>query len=167
MHLLNSLRHLALAALLLVSGAAHATLYQFSLTGAYTASWQVDTAQPPEDPAPGLWATYGGVTGFFPGASQPGLYVTFYSPLLEGGFEIYDDNAGVALVETTGPQLYTGPESSPLFTPGTFALTELDGPGTYLLTIAEVVPAAVPEPATGALLGGGLLLLHASRRRRS
>lgn len=166
MRLLKSLRTAAVAVLLFSSGVAHAALIQFNLTGDYTASWQLDTSQPPEDPFIGLWATYGNVTGSFPGATQPGLYVTFYSPALDGGFEIFDNNLGDALVATAGPQLYTGLETDPVFLLGTFALTDYDGPGIYLLTISEVVAeAVVPEPATGAMLLGGLALMVASRRR--
>jgi hypothetical protein len=166
MRLLKSLRIAAVAVLLFSSSVAHAALIQFNLTGDYTASWQIDTSQPPEDPFVGVWVTYGNVMGSFPGATQPGLYVTFYSPVLDGGFEIYDNNLDGALVATAGPQLYTGLETNPVFLLGTFALTDYDGPGTYLLTISEVVAeAGVPEPATGAMLLGGLALIAAARRR--
>ena len=166
MKLMHRLRNAALAAILLSSGAAHAALYQFNLTGDYTASWQLDSALP-DDVAPGVWVTYANVMGTFPGATQPGLYVTYYSPALAGGFEIFDNNLETALVATAGPQLYTGPEDNPLFTIGTFALTDYDGPGTYLLTIAQLDDAAVPEPATGALLLGGLGLVAVTRRRKA
>ena len=166
MMLMRSLRNAAVAAMLFSAGVAHAALIQFNLTGNYTASWQLDTSQPPEDPFIGLWVTYGGVTGTFPGATQPGLYVTFYSPALDGGFEIYDNNLDEALVATAGSQLYTGLETNPVFTLGAFALTDYNGPGTYILTISEVAEAAVPEPATGAMLLGGLALMAAARKRR-
>lgn len=166
MKLMKSVRNAAGAFLLLSAGAANAALIQFNLTGSYTASWQLDSAQVPDDPFIGLWATYIDVTGAFPGASQAAVDITFYSPVLDGGFEIVDYNAGIALVATAGPQLYTGLETNPVFTLGTFALTDYDGPGLYLLTISEVADAAVPEPATGAMLLGGLAVMVAARRRR-
>ena len=166
MKLMKSVRNAAVAFLLLSAGAANAALIQFNLTGSYTASWQLDSSQVPDDPFIGVWATYIDVTGSFPGASQAAVDITFYSPLLDGGFEIYDYNAGIALVATAGPQLYTGLESHPVFTLGTFALTDYDGPGLYLLTISEVADAAVPEPATGAMLLGGLAAMVAVRRQR-
>jgi hypothetical protein len=166
MKIFRHFRHLFLAILLLTSGAANAAVLQFTLTGAYAASWQLDTAQPPFDPFEGFWVTYIDLSGSFPGASTPVVDITFYSPALDGGFEIYDYNAGIALVETVGPQLYTGSETDPVFTLGTFALTAIDGPGSYLLTIAEVGATAVPEPATGALLFGGLAVMYGARRRR-
>ena len=167
MKLMNSLRSLGFALVLLSSTAAHAALIQFNLTGDYTASWQLDTSIPPYDPLTGIWVTYIDVPGSFPGASTGVVDMTFYTPVLQGGFEIYDYNADVALVETIGPQLYTGPEESPTFLLGTFALTEIDGPGNYLLTISEVAEAAVPEPATGVLVMGGLALMGASMRRKA
>lgn len=167
MKLLKSLRIAAVAVMLFSAGVAQAALIQFNLTGDYTASWQLDTSVPPYDPTPGLWVTYIDVPGTFPGASSPVVDITFYTPALDGGFEIYDFNADALLVATTGPQLYTGPETNPTFTLGTFDLTDFDGPGLYTLTISAVTDAAVPEPATGALLLGGLALLATARKRRN
>lgn len=166
MSFLKALRTAALAFMLMATSMANAAILQFTLTGSYAASWQLDTLTPPEDPFIGLWATYANVTGSFPGATQPAVFVTFYSPALAGGFEIYDNNLTEALVATAGPQLYTGLETDPQFKLGTFALTDYDGPGTYLLTISEVGVGAVPEPASAALLLAGLCLLAGFKGRQ-
>lgn len=158
-------RSAAIAIALLSTGLANAAIIQFNLTGDYAASWQIDTSTPPADPFIGVWVTYGNVMGSFPGATQAGLYVTFYSPVLDGGFEIYDDNLDEALLATAGPQLYTGLETNPVFLLGTFALTDYDGPGNYLLTISEANTSAVPEPASAALLIAGLGLIAGFKRR--
>lgn len=165
MKVFNIVRSAAIAIALMSTSLAQAALVHFSLTGDYTASWQIDTSTPPEDPLIGVWVTYGNVMGSFPGATQTGLYVTFYSPVLDGGFEIYDNNLDGALVATAGPQLYTGPETNPVFKLGTFALTDYDGPGNYLLTISEVDTNAVPEPASAALVLAGLGLIAGFKRR--
>ena len=77
--------------------------------------------------------------------------VTFYSTASGGGFE------DGTYVSASGPQIYTGPESAPVFTPGVYTLTN------GVLTIS-----AVPEPATWAMMLTGLGLVGwAARRRRN
>ena len=69
------------------------------------------------------------------------------------------------LLVAVGPQRYTGAESAPTFQLGNFALTESrDGVGRYTLTISAV--SAAPEPATFALLLGGLVVGGAAVARR-
>ena len=164
MNLMKSLKTAVVAVFLFSASVANAALIQFNLTGDYTASWQLESTTP-DDVFDGVWATYIDVTGSFPGASQAAVDVTFYTPVLQGGFEIYDYNADIALVATAGPMLYTESANGPLFTFGTFALTAYDGPGNYTLSISAAAPVDVPEPATSALLLGGLGLMFASGRR--
>lgn len=158
---------LSLAAMLLSAGVANASLYKFDLTGDYAASWQIDTAFAPDVYGSGEGFVYWDVNGF-PDAVLGVADVYFYSAANDGGLEIYDFWAGSTLVLTDGPQLYTGTEDNPVFTTGVFALTEFEGSGNYRLTISEVLApiAAVPEPATGALLLGGMGLMVAIRRRK-
>ncbi len=79
----------------------------------------------------------------------------FFSNACAGGFDL---SFGDDLVANTGwVQIYSGPESNPTFTPGTYSLTDdainIDGlPGT--LVIPGNTP--VPEPSAFVLLSLGL-----------
>jgi hypothetical protein len=71
---------------------------------------------------------------------------------------------------TDGPQLYTGSEDSPMFSLGTFFLTEFEGTQTYILTVTQADTGDgtdVPEPASAALLIGGLGAMYALRKRKT
>ena len=165
MKLMHIVRNAALAAVLLTAGVANAALLQFTITGDYSASFQIDSNPTPDVVGPGegfiLWDV-----ADFPDAILGTADLTFYNAAIGGGLEIYDFWSDTLLLLTDGPQLYTGDEDNPFFTLGTFALTEFGGSGVYTLTIAEVGAVDVPEPATGALLLGGLGLLAAMRKRR-
>lgn len=170
MNLFKSLRNIALTALLLSAGAANAALYQFTLTGAYNASWTMNSTVTPDDPYPDQGFILWDVEGSFPGAVEGVVDLIFYNAALDGGLEIDDFYGETVLVLTDGPQLYTGSEELPTFLLGTFTLQDLVNGGTYTLTVADaaVVPPTtdVPEPASGALLLGGLGMLYAARKRR-
>ena len=71
------------------------------------------------------------------------------------------------LLSTDGPQLYSGAEATPTFLTGTFLLTEFGGTGTYTLTISNPAAAAVPEPATWAMMLAGFGMVGVGLRRRS
>ena len=168
---MKSLRNIALAALLLSAGVANAALYQFQLTGAYTATWQLDSTVVPDDFIPDTGFVVWDIEGF-PEAIFGVADIYFWNSGIGGGLEIYDFWNDDTLVSTDGPQLYTGPEENPTFLLGTFALTDFFGSGdTYSLTITDLdavpePPVDVPEPASLALLMGGLGLMAASKKRR-
>src|SRR3954470_11319363 len=146
------------------SGAQAAT-YQFTLSGDYTASWEL-----PSSPNPGMFNSLDGV--FFYLGSVDGTYeggadvanVSFYNAAYGGGLELNDGTDAHPLFASKGPQLYTGEERGEIdFVLGTFELTDFYATGrTFTLTVTEAGEAipqgvsAVLEPASLALLLGGL-----------
>ena len=170
MTFVKKLKSAALAALLLSAGMANAALYQYQLSGDYAASWRLDTVAGPDYGADGLGLVWFDVAGSFPGSAEGVADVTFYAADFGGGVELFDFYGDQFLVVTDGQQLYSGPESNPLLALGAFALTQFNGSGNYVLTVTDLDalpdPVDVPEPATGALLIGGLGLLYAQRRRQ-
>lgn len=166
MNLMKSLRNAVAAVMLLSAGVANAGLYQFELTGDYTATWQVDSSPAPDVVGDGEGFILWDVVGVFPGSLFDIADLTFYNTAIGGGFEIYDWWNDTYLLVTDGLQLYSGPESAPTFNLGTFALSEYMGTGSYTLTITDLEAGEVPEPATGAMLLGGLAAMAALRKRR-
>ena len=167
--LLKMLRNVSVVALLFSAGAAHAGLYQFNLTGDYTASWQMESTIESDDGAEGIGFVKFDVEGSFPGTLLGLADLYFYHDDQNGGFEIYDFYNDFTLVVVDGPQLYSGSELMPTFLLGTFNLVDSGGGlGSYTLTVTDLDagPVDVPEPATGAMLIGGLGLLAAARKRR-
>lgn len=152
------------AALTATAAAAQAATYQFTLTGDYAASWQMQSTVTSDDDITGALFVIWDVAGTFPGASTGVVDLTYYHASVGGGLQIDDFWGGTTLLITDGSQLYTGTELNPTFKLGTFALTEYQGTGTYSLSVTNL--SAVPEPASIALMLGGLGLVGAAAARR-
>jgi len=161
MKLKTILSSAAVAATLLCAGVANAALYQFTVSGAYSASWQMDSAPTPDLAAVGLGISFGDVSGFYQNAVSALADVSFFTSAMGGGMSIEDYYGGTFLLVADGPQLYEGTEEAPVFSTGTYALTEYQGTAGYTLTIA-----AVPEPATYGMLLAGMALVGVAARRR-
>jgi hypothetical protein len=145
---------------------AQAAKYFFEVTGDANASFELDSNPTPNESLPAAGFRMYAVPGFFNGSLES-LLLTFYSAGFGGGFKMEpNDNVGNQLIATNGPQLYTGPESSPTVLTGTFALTSQFSPSrNYTLTITDLA-AAVPEPASWALMLIGFGATGAALRSR-
>lgn len=160
-HLIGALSMLAAS---LSTSAADAAILRFTLAGDYSATWDLNSASSPSFYQSGAGSAFWNATGSFAGALQPEADLTFYNAAVGGGLNIYDLHGDVNLLAADGPQLYTGPESAPVFRLGTFMLTQSRGTGTYTLTVTDV--SAVPEPASALLVFAGLGVLLSARRNR-
>src|SRR6218665_978890 len=85
------------AALAVAASAASADTYQFTLTGDYTASWQLDSTIFSDDPYDGQGFIVWDVTGNFPGSLSPFVDLTFYHADIGGGLQIDDFYGGFPL----------------------------------------------------------------------
>jgi hypothetical protein len=116
-------------------------------------------------------AGVGIVYGLTPSGDQASLFNPAATTAANDGpavFEFIDHVNGTDTVYE-GLQLYSGPESSPIFTPGTYQLTAdskfPNNTGTGTFTIANI--AATPEPSSFLLLGTAAAgAIQVARRRR-
>ena len=133
----------------------------FVLSGPVTASFELPSQLSGNEISPSLGFGFvipsmviGGLT--INGSPSPD-FLAFYNATgsFGGGFLASPDGftADIFLVGG-GQQIYSGPETSPMFAPGTFTFS--DG---SILTISGGPAVGTPEPSVSILLGIGLLAL--------
>jgi hypothetical protein len=156
----------AAASALALSAPAAAAPYIFTLTGDYSANFQLDS-NPTPDSYLGYKFVLNNVTGTFPGLT--GSYVTldFYTAFGGGGFTASDQSTSVVLVDPYGTQLFTGDTSAPEFVLGTYNLLNNANNGAPVQLVISAATAPVPEPATWAMMISGFGLVGGALRRRT
>ena len=157
----RSLTIAVIGAACIASGAANATVYDFTLTGSRAATFSIDTKTAPSN-ATALQVQYNAVAGTFKGAAGTASTISFGLSQVVSDFEI--DGTSLGFTQFSGPIVFTGTAASPMFTVGTANLTSIVSGASTLTITAE--PASVPEPASLAILGVGAVSLVALRRRR-
>lgn len=158
----------ATAAALAFASPANAVLLQFTISGTDLngaieyASFQLDSN--PE------------IDGFFPGqgfliTAVPGVYrygdttlttpqdLSFYTATFNGGLFVGN---GDLLAFDSNPPLFTGSVEDPMFSVGTYQLTDFYSGAPISLVISN----AVPEPATWAMMIGGFGVVGGAFRMR-
>ena len=141
--------------------AAEAALYTFNLTGSRTASFTLDSTKPSSFTT--LQSQFSNVAGTYSGV--PGMAdVSFGIVPTVSAVDVVNMTLGFS--QFSGPQLFTGPTSNPVFNIGTFALSSIVA-GNSTLTIAAAPVGGVPEPASWALMLTGFALVGGTMRRRA
>lgn len=145
---------LASAFLAIAPCTADAATVHYELSGASTASWDIERSPVPDASNAAAFELHG-ISGSFPiaGPVSIAFFVTGATPV-SGGFALFNSTPDDAII-APGPQLFTGPTSAPLLRLGTFVLDRaffFEGnlvivPGAYTL-----VASSVPEPEVWALL---------------
>lgn len=144
-----------LAAIIAVPASAASLL--FKVTGAYSAEFLLDSDPVLTGVAPTAYFWIYGVAGTYGGTSGTANLVINTSAW-GGGISIQPIAGGG--ITGFGPQIFSGSELDPTIMPGTYELTDFNGPVTL------VISAAVPEPASWAMMIGGFGLIGFGMRRR-
>lgn len=138
--------------------AANATRYVFDLTGSRTAHFALESTKPNFfNP---LQTQFQNVRGSYGGAPGVASAISFGAAFFISALDISHTQLGFA--QFSGPQLFTGPTSDPVFTVGTFGLSGIVS-GSSTITIAA---APVAEPGSWMLLAGAAgAMVYAVRRK--
>lgn len=126
----------------------------FVLTGPVTVSFELPAGEL-TIPAPHVDMGFGFVinnpSNLVINGAPSADFLAFYNGAFDGAFWAFSSGSTFDAA-LSGPQLYSGPENTPTFSPGTFSLLGLDG-AKYTLTISTV---STPEPSALLLLTAGL-----------
>jgi hypothetical protein len=159
----------ALLAAMLASPAS-AALLNFQLTGSHQATFQIDTETSPDffstSTLIGNQVRFDNVFGSFGGVS--GLASISFGTNLIADLNINGTPLGFTQLIGNGPDLFTGNPGDPVFTLGSFNLSNPFFGQNDVLTISAV--AAVPEPSTWAMMvlgfaGVGFMAYRRNARR--
>jgi hypothetical protein len=140
------------------AGVACADTLQFTLTGPVSASFELASSPSVIDFDSGSLFRVAPPDLMVNGTAAND-FIAFYNASLLGGFGIFISASDPA-VHVTGPQLYSGPESNPTFSTGTFSLIGFpSGNGPFTLTVTDISTVSTPEPSVVVLLFIGLAVL--------
>lgn len=162
----------AVAALLAAMSAspASAALLNFELTGFHQASFQIDTETTPDffstSTLIGNQISFNNVSGIFGGVAGQATIAFGAGPIV-ADFQIAGTPLGFTQLIGSGPDLFSGNPADPVFTLGTFTLSNPFFGQNDVLTISAVT--AVPEASTWAMmiLGFASVGFVAYRRKRA
>ncbi len=144
---------------------AHAVLLNFGLTGSRNATFQLDSNPTPTTSSTSVFGDqiqFANVAGIYNGVVGTAT-IGFGTGPIFASLNVLTPSLG--FTQFAGPTLFSGTAAAPMFSTGTFALTSIVS-GSSTLTITQA-PAAVPEPATWAIMVVGLGMVGYTMRRRS
>ncbi len=147
---------------------ARASTYTFALSGDYTATWQAPSNPTPatDDGTIPFGFAIDNVAGTYAGTAGSARDIRFFTTTDSGGFAIFQ-TVVTKVASGTGPQLFSGTITNPMFIPGIYTLNDQAiETGTFALVITD--PATgVPEPGTLAIMLTAIGMVAGTARRRA